>query len=187
MNQSTPPIRVTWPQLLAASSLYRLGLWQLSVALPALTCTEVVVLVEAVPTGRHTLSLLHQQRRQARWTLQSTGACGALGLAGFPQTRWRRKKWDQRLDPNPEALGHKQFFRLNSSCQALCNGFVAMDALICTTTLRSRHDQSRCYIWESSSRDWITCRKPPDTFWYCIWKQTVWLKSLGLSYLSNTP
>lgn len=29
-------------------------------------CTRVVILVETIPTGRHTLSLLHQQGGQAR-------------------------------------------------------------------------------------------------------------------------
>lgn len=45
-------------------------------------CTGVAVLVEAVPTGGHTLAVLHQQGRLAGRALQATGACGALGLAG---------------------------------------------------------------------------------------------------------
>lgn len=78
------------------------------------------------------------------WCTRSTGA-GRL-----PPDKVEKKKQDRRLagiyhsqadsHPNPEALSHKQFFRLNSSCQALCNGFVDMDTLICTATLRSRHD-----------------------------------------------
>lgn len=45
-------------------------------------CTGVAVLVEADPTGRHTLALLHQQGRLAGRALEPTGAGGALWLAG---------------------------------------------------------------------------------------------------------
>lgn len=45
-------------------------------------CAGVAILVETVPTGGHTLSLLHQQGRQAGRTLQSAAAGGTLWLAG---------------------------------------------------------------------------------------------------------
>lgn len=45
-------------------------------------CTGVAVLIEAVPTGGHTLSTPHQQRRLAGGALQPTGTRGALRLAG---------------------------------------------------------------------------------------------------------
>lgn len=45
-------------------------------------CTGVAIFVEAVPTGGHTLSMLHQQGRLAGGALQPTGTRGALRLAG---------------------------------------------------------------------------------------------------------
>lgn len=45
-------------------------------------CTGVAILVEAIRTGGHALSLLHQQGRLAGRTFQPTGASGTLGLAG---------------------------------------------------------------------------------------------------------
>lgn len=56
-------------------------------ALLVITCTGVVVLVEAIPTGGHALAVLHQQGRPAGRALQPTGTRGALRLAGWLQTR----------------------------------------------------------------------------------------------------
>lgn len=57
-----------------------------------LTCTGVAVLVEADPTGRHTLALLHQQGRLAGRALEPTGAGGALWLAGWLDKGGRKRK-----------------------------------------------------------------------------------------------
>lgn len=45
-------------------------------------CTGVVILVEAAPTGGHTLPMPHQQGGLAGGALQPTGTRGALRLAG---------------------------------------------------------------------------------------------------------
>lgn len=101
--------------MVATDLLARRGLGTLAGTQPVITCTRVAILVETIPTGGHTLSLLHQQGRPAGRALQPIGAGRALWLAGWLQARSeKQKKGSQistqtsRRDPFLEVLGSRR-------------------------------------------------------------------------------